>query len=503
MAGSSLGSKILNFLNSIFKTIGSPLSGYDVSDVQVKQEGDNFSSMFKFDSNEDTTKALEGLEDIEGNKIELYVLLKTLNSQTVLGPLMEGINRIGDDNFEEKGALLDVLLGKDRQDNEVHENSGNGILGEDFNNPDQGTLTRNSEYQYANTKWSWGYIVERLTFGLECEAVGKDPGFIDGKNLSNCGKLIGEYLEKVGVVKNRGEVKLDPNKLVIPILAEMQAKLIEYYNQAVAKYAPNGINIPESQDNNTTDNTDQGNNDSAQTDSTQENNTDQGASAMNVMDENGDLNDVTESKHIDVTLQKVTGTTSFNMTMIKANYDPSLVLSDMEEIIGQPEFIESLPEELTTYSIEVDDDGFDIEPCEECIECNPCESLCEVFKSGIRAYRNFYILHWMSAGNDMMKLHLMTEEMYEELQSEIDTIGELLVEKQGTVPQLDFPCDYIPVQKYDFQTGLDQIKSLISIYIDCIDYAYCNQDSDVQSTLDEWLRYWNKQLNYFVKGQEV
>jgi hypothetical protein len=188
---------------------------------------------------------------------------------------------------------------------------------------------------------------------------------------------------------------------------------------------------------------------------------------------------------------------------IKASYDYSDVLADIDEIINQDEFIQALPEEPTSYSIDVDDDGFDIVPCEECIECNPCESLCEVFKAGIRAYRNLYILHWMSHGNDMMKLHNLSEEMYAELNSEIDTLGELLVEKQGTVPQLDFPCDYIPVQQYDFQTGLNQIKSLISMYIDCIDYAYCNQDSDVQSTLDEWLRYWNKQLNYFVKGQEV
>ena len=162
-----------------------------------------------------------------------------------------------------------------------------------------------------------------------------------------------------------------------------------------------------------------------------------------------------------------------------------------------------MTEEPQAFDIAVDDDGFDVEPCETCPECSPCESLCEVFKAGIRAYRNLYILHWMSSGNDMMKLHIMSEEMYGELVQEIDTIGELLVEKQGTVPQLDFPCDYIPVQQYDFQTGLDQIKSLIQMYIDCIDYAYCNQDSDVQSTLDEWLRYWNKQLNYFVKGQEV
>ena len=103
----------------------------------------------------------------------------------------------------------------------------------------------------------------------------------------------------------------------------------------------------------------------------------------------------------------------------------------------------------------------------------------------------------------MMKLHLLAEEMYGQIIQEIDTIGELLVEKQGTVPQLDFPCDYVPVQDYDFQTGLAEIKPLIQMYIDCIDLAYCNQDSYVQSQMDEWLAYWNKQLNYFVERQEI
>jgi DNA-binding ferritin-like protein len=423
---------------------------------------------------------------------------------------MEGMTRLGDDDFEEKGALLNVLLGKDRTNNDAPAQSngpaGSGLLREKLG--EKGTLIPASDYQYAGKKWSWGYIIEELKFAIECQVPGKDYGANEGQNLSNCGNLIAEYLKLVGVVKNEGEVKIDPIKLVLPILQLIQAELLDYYKKAVAKYAPDGINIPESENNDQ-----QNNNNKSDTvavfypDQDQgiaeyvDRSTPAGQARLDELLSQGYT--IMKSKHIDVTLQKVTGTTSFNMTMISANYDPSLVLSDMEEIIGQPEFIESLPEELTTYSIEVDDDGFDIEPCEECIECNPCESLCEVFKSGIRAYRNLYILHWMSSGNDMMKLHTLSEETYGELSQEIDTIGELLVEKQGTVPQLDFACDYIPVQKYDFQTGLDQIKSLISMYIDCIDYAYCNQDSDVQSTLDEWLRYWNKQLNYFVKGQEV
>ena len=482
MADSFL-SKALGWIKNILKTMGSPLSGFDMQDIKVKSEGDQFSELLQFTNGSLTT--------ISGENIELYVLLKAINVKEVFSPILSALNNVSDElklALEQPNKsiskLLDILLGKDRTDNTLAsaQQNGTGLLGAKFGGSNAFVSSDGVEYEGKN--WSWKDIADNyLKYSLECQAEGYDHGAIENQELSNCSRLISEYLVKVGVIDNADEVQVDSGILTFPLLQVIQQWLVKYYQDACKKYADK---------------------DAETLDARTEHETGEVATEVEKnLFPNGDYTGVENAKHIDVTLQKITGTTSFNMTMIRANYDPSLVLSDMEEIIGQPEFIESLPEELTTYSIEVDDDGFDIEPCEECIECSPCESLCEVFKSGIRAYRNLYILHWMSSGNDMMKLHLMTEDMYTELQGEIDTIGELLVEKQGTVPQLDFACDYIPVQKYDFQTGLDQIKSLISMYIDCIDYAYCNQDSDVQSTLDEWLRYWNKQLNYFVKGQEV
>ena len=103
----------------------------------------------------------------------------------------------------------------------------------------------------------------------------------------------------------------------------------------------------------------------------------------------------------------------------------------------------------------------------------------------------------------MMKLHLLTEELYEELIKEIDTLGELMVEKCGTVIDPNFTYAAVEIRPYEFQEGLDILKGYINSYINFIDYAYINQSSDVQSTMDEWLRFWNKQVNYFIKGQEV
>ena len=501
MADSSVGKKILNWLDNLFKTLASPISGYDVFDVQAKQDGDNFSSMFQFETSEVKDEKGKAITDINNNKLDIYVLLKTLNAQTVLNPILNEINQIGDKDFEGTPELLKKLFGPDyatESDLLYHENdsekNGDGLLGFRFTDAGEGPNIMREIWFGTGKEGTQNGISGTMQYALECECPGKDYGAISGVNLERCGELIAEYLEIVGAVKNRAEVKIDSVSLVTPLLATIQKFVGEYWNDAVKKYGYRTVEKYKNADNGKPQDTPDNPEDTNAPEGDQNN--------PPAPENNSGEGDIVTSKHIDVTLQKITGTTACKMTAIKANYDYADVLSDIDEIINQDEFIQALPEVPTSYAIDVDDDGFDIEPCEECIECDPCESLAEIFKAGIRAYRNLYIIHWMSYGNDMMKLHLLAEDMYEELIKEIDTLGELLVEKCDTVPQLDFPCDYVAVQNYDFQSGLDVIQSLINMYIDCIDYAYCNQDSDIQSTLDEWLRYWKKQMKYFVERQE-
>lgn len=501
-SGSSIFNKLLSWLNGFFKTMASPISGMDMRDVKVKQEGDIFSSLFSFQAkpNETTNYQIgEGekevttkgqVKDINGNTVEVDVLLSVTNAQSVFSDILSGLNAIKPEMTMEESKLFEVLLGSDWNGDLSIENakkrSIGGLLGADLSA--KNALLNVTDATYNGKQYSWGKIAEEyLNWALECASPGKDPGMIDNQKLADCTERISQYLVISQVIQNEGEVTVDAYTFALPIIMRMQAWLTDYYEKAIKKYLPEGkVTITDAE----------GNVEEPLEPLTEE---DEVAEQIENTFGEGDF----ASKRIDVTLQKITGTTDVKMTAIKANYGYSDVLDDIDEIINQDEFIQALPEEPTTYAISVDDDGFDIEPCEESLVFNPCESLCEVFKSGIRAYRNLYILHWMAKGNDMMKLHLLAEDMYEELIKEIDTIGELLVEKQGTVPQLDFPCDYLPIQDYDFQTGLDQIQSLINIYIDTINYAYCNQDPDVQSVLDEWLRYWKKQTRYFVERQEV
>lgn len=492
--------KIQTLVDKFFKLFSNFIDGYDVKDSNVAKTSGGVRS----------TVVLTG-KDGSNFKIDLMAT----NVSSVFKKTLNVIDGLSYKSLSESASAkeIEALIGPDcisnhdiSLDSAIKNNVG--ALGIDLNKVATKNKFNTDEFKWWRTK-----AFNQMKYTLICESGNNDAGKVTNINLLDCVKYIDKYVNLISGSNNseesdelsqvnrtdKQEAQRNVNTtaliLVTPILNTIQAELRKLYQEklntetSLDDYIPgneSNPNVPE---------------DTSEFDETALQETEEAAEQAAQSQQTGD--GTTATQHIGITLKKIQASDELAVLRLASDYNPSDTLSDIDEIINQDEFLNTLTEEPQAFAIEVDDEGFDIEKCDECPECSPCESLCEVFKAGIRAYRNLYILHWMSHGNDMMKLHNLSEEMYEELQGEIDTIGELLVEKQGTVPQLDFDCDYIPVQQYDFQTGLDQIKSLIQMYIDCIDYAYCNQDSDVQSTLDEWLRYWNKQLNYFVKGQEI
>ena len=552
--------KLLNWLDGFLKTMSSPMPGWGMENVKVKQDGDNFTSYFQFKSEGGVKDSRTGetISNINGDNIELDVLLKVVNGQEVLSPLLSGLNNMSLDNVKEGKALLDVLFGpisqneqeeaKEEQTESQEEqpadtqsgeqtdqqsgeqtgegqteqqaatgsvntpnglqdiygaaasnffrynkavSKGTGLLGFDFKKindtselPDEGTT-------YAGKKWSWRAIANNyLKYALECQVPGKNYGAIENVTLDYCSELISEYLLHEDVVLDASEVKVDTNTLVLPVLCRIQGMLGDYFNKAYE----NNPGIGQ------VSNVDTSDQDAAEAE----------AKAQAKAEED-DWNAAVErnrgvgyvaSKRINVTLKKIQGSTEYDLLGLQSNYNPSETLEDLEDVVLQDEFINTLTEEPQTFAIDVDDDGYDISICEDCeISCG--EGIGNIMKSGIKFYRNLYILHWMAKGNDMMKLHELSQQMYEELIEEIDTLGELMVEKCGTVISPSFGCDYLEIKNYEFQEGLDIIVNYIQEYLDCIDYAYPNQTSDVQSTFDEWIRYWNKQMKYFVERQEI
>lgn len=500
--------KLRSLLNKLLRSAGNILDGYSVSDADIEEKDGQVSTTYTYNptiaGNQETLRVTITATNVTETFTSVADFIKNLTAESIKKDPDQMKVLIGDfTSSEDAQALIDSI-----SLSEV-EARGEGLLGIDLENVDVDNAGIWEEYAFNN-----------LVYNLVCSTYDDDidVGSVKNQKLTDCVGWIHRYIDFLHSISGDNSRQLsheekvnnqqdkenqisstdnnDAFNLVKGILVRIQGELKKLYQDRLnTELSLDEVSTDEVSKENESEES-EGNEEAKNSENSEGDN-------MNPNSQYADDADVIESKHISVTLKKIQASDELQIMSLNSNYLPGETLEDIDEIINQSEFYDTVTENPTTYEVCVDDDGYDIEPCEECAECNPCESLCEIFKAGIRAYRNLYILHWMSSGNDMMKLHNLSEEMYEELQGEIDTVGELLVEKQGTVPQLDFPCDYIPVQQYDFQTGLVQIKSLIQVYIDCIDYAYCNQDSDVQSILDEWLRYWNKQLNYFVKGQEA
>lgn len=532
--------KIQSLVDKFFKLFSNFIDGYDVKDSNVAKESGGVKSSIVLDSENGPLRidliatnvgtAFRDTKDVIQN-LDLSALTIGMNVEDEedtddyvdkvseeLGDFEAASTNINAASYKNAKQVLEELrklLGKDclkevdtthgkdyegdiSLESAIKRNTNGGMLGINLNE----LIKNNALKSDAFKPWSQKAFYE-MKYTLICEAGNNDAGKVTNIKLEDCATYVDKYLdiinnrtpegeqkqatrnEKTEKVKNKKTIGL---MLVIPILDVIQNELRKMYQDKLNSDTSLDKLIP--------------GNEPAEDEKLDEYDEEALKKVEDARNQQ-QTQQAAASQHINVTLKKIQASDDLAILRLDSNYSPSETLSDIDEIINQEEFLNTLTEEPQTFAIEVDEDGFDIEPCEECPQCNPCESLCEVFKAAIRAYRNLYIIHWMSAGNDMMKLHLLAEEMYGELIQEIDTLGELLVEKQGTVPQLNFPCDYVPVQKYEFQGSLETIKSLVQMYIDCIDYAYPNQTSDVQSTLDEWLRYWNKQMNYFVKGQEV
>lgn len=547
MASGGILSKLLGALKSFLKSMTSPLGGYTIQDAKVNNKDGEYSVLYQFAGKTVTqgksgetkevdnalmTESGDAVTDIAGNAIQLNVLLSTVNVKTAIGPILSGLNDIENlykSNPKEANNLLCVLLGGGRESGDdeadqdpeyipestqisnktrsifaVSDNSlaaaqskGTGLLGAKL---DTNEALPDTAFTFAGKQWSWEKIAgEYLKYALECAVPDNDYGTIENVSLSKCSDLISEYLMKMNLIQNKDEVKIDVVNLVRPILIRLQSDLADYYNAAYEKYA----SIKEVKDTSAEDKA-KAEQEEAEKQAQQVQQDAEDAEWEELMKRNGRGEGYSQvaSKQISVTLKKIQGSTDFDLLALQSNYSPAETLDDLDEVVIQDEFINSLTEEPQSFIIDVDDDGYDISTCENCM-IDPCESLEQVFKCGVVMYRNLYILHWLAKGNDMMKLHLLAEEMYGELIQEIDTLGELLVEKCGTIPQPDWCCEYLDIKPYEFQESLTIIRGFIMEYINLIDYAYPNQSSDVQSTLDEWLRYWNKQLKYFVERQEA
>lgn len=114
-------------------------------------------------------------------------------------------------------------------------------------------------------------------------------------------------------------------------------------------------------------------------------------------------------------------------------------------------------------------------------------------------------MHHLAYGVDFDKCHSITQEYYEKINEEVDYLFELAVEHGASICNATNALDYVEnyavenLSEYDYTTTISVLYSKLSIYIASLEVLREESgEDDVQSKLDDMIRYWKKELNYKI-----
>ena len=522
--GGSLLGKLLGALKGIFSKIPSYMADCTVSDINVEVDNGIYKSITKLTSDKIKTNNGQPLQ------LEVGIAAKNVNDSELYKTCINGLTEAESANaFDGNNAnivnAIQALLGinltpetsdtSDVEEPDVDEVADNiddtfgedydassnisedlqSILGADTDTERLSSASAQPDSLLApidiNAKlpkvWQ-DFMQKDIVYDLKCQCPGYSAGWVTDKPYNQIITMIAYYPVTCGATSQtvnpydtqgtygngqagtEGEFKVNPTNLILPIVLAIQEYLKNYFDSIC-----NTIYGEPADDYDAAD---------------------------DPMSEDTSMFD---SKQINIKLQKITGSTDVELLGIKSNFNPGEALDVVDDVLASPEFLDLVTETPQSYEVLVDDEGYDVNPCTDLI-VDPNENLTQLFIQANQFSRNLHMIHWLSIGNDMEKLHIKAEELYGELDQEIDLLAELIVEKTGTIIDINKieTWNTVGTQDRTFQQGIECIKQYAQSFIDYIDITYPNQPSDVQSILDDWLRYWNKQLNYFiVREQEI
>lgn len=559
--GGSLLGKLLGALKGIFNKIPSYIADCTVSDINVEVDNGIYKSITKLTSDKIKTNngqplqlevgiaaknvndselyktCINGLTEAEsanafdGNNANIANAVKTLlgidissksdDQSTTNNPQEPSDPKPGSVSFNNEGVPLDPDLGFGATG--ISDNLSAICCAEQSSdrissaNAQPDSLLAPIDINAKLPKVWQDFMQTGIVYDLRCQCPGYSAGWVTDKPYNQIITMIAYYPVTCGASSQtvnpydtqgtygngqagtEGEFKVNPTNLVLPIVLAIQEYLKNYFDSVCNEiYGDQQESQEQPQDDNSQDTDDQ------DTENNQEE-TNADNVAENTETTEGEPTPQMNSKMINMKLQKITGSTDIDLMAIQANFNPGEALTVVDDVLSSPDFFDLITETPQSYEVLVDDEGYDVNPCTDLI-VDPNENLTQLFIQANQFSRNLHMIHWLSIGNDMEKLHIKAEELYGELDQEIDLLAELIVEKTGTIIDINKieTWNTVGTQDKTFQQGIECIKQDAQSFIDYIDITYPNQPSDVQSILDDWLRYWNKQINYFItREQEI
>lgn len=218
--------------------------------------------------------------------------------------------------------------------------------------------------------------------------------------------------------------------------------------------------------------------------------------------------DVGVKTSVKVTLQKVTGSknmSNINLLAIESSCNMNSAMQLLDEVLDDDEFVSELSEEPKSYQLSEIEDSDEIEVSSISSDFTPNNTACQMLYSAILLMNNLRVIHWNATGPDFFVLHEKLDTYLSQIMSDIDVLGEICMELNDTAPNPgNLPDDYItgliqPDAGFDKMTGFQFVADCIASHIATLESAYVSFSSDIQSELDNMIRFWKTECDYKLK----
>lgn len=210
--------------------------------------------------------------------------------------------------------------------------------------------------------------------------------------------------------------------------------------------------------------------------------------------------DVNSSKTLKVTLQAITSATGVDvsLTAIKANYDAATAIQDLETVLGDDAFVAQLTAEPISFEITDAGDSYDIQQTDS---FDTAGTINQLIQAAMQLWANLKVIHWAAKGAQSFELHSRSDELAWRVSHDVDFFGEYAVEVKQPAPNpISNCCDLSLITDqsgFTAEQGYAFIRDEIKKYVSVLETLYVNFPHDVQSTLDEMIRGWKKESDYF------
>ena len=234
---------------------------------------------------------------------------------------------------------------------------------------------------------------------------------------------------------------------------------------------------------------------------------------VDINDTSKEDNTLNSTKKMKMTLKRVVGSKEdeIHLVGITGNYDVDEMQSNIDTLLSDEGFVETITEEPKTFEILDNGDDLDVQNCDDSckIDYNTCAIAAanEIINESYTLLFDMQYIHWNAKGSDFQDIHSATDSMMWAIRDSIDTMSELISEYGGTARHPREIMDCFEVITADIPVAgkdcLEYIRERLDHYAKCLSFWSVNFTKDVQNIVLQWCRSAEGNANYFIKNKIV